>query len=168
MDVSPIRAEVLARRARLLSQRPSATHRERVAQVVTVSAGGQSFGLPLDAVDGIFPSRPVAQLPELPPWLPGLLQLKGEMVAVLDLARWFQVPDPPSARVLALLLHQGRRLALSADAVLGLREVYADELSDAHGAAAGARPVRAVTRDLLLVLDVAALFAHPDVTVEGG
>ncbi|MDP1830105.1 MAG: chemotaxis protein CheW [Archangium sp.] len=161
------RAEVLRVRARALAQRPDVSTRKQVARVVSLRAGGQLFGVPVEAVDVLLPVRPVAHLPELPPWLPGVVQVRGDMVSVLDLAQWFKVPDPPSPQVLALIHHEGRRLALCVDEVLGFRDVFADELAAELIDAANSRPVLGMTRDLQILLDVPALFRHPDVAPGG-
>lgn len=161
---------VLEERARALAARRVDERREPLVTVVAVRAGGQLFGLPLSALAEVVPMRPIAHLAALPPWLPGLVQVRGELVSVLDLAHWFQVPGTPAPRSLALVSHRRRLLALLVDEVLGARVIYADEVAaellrdhDARG-----RPVRTVTRDLLLVLEPERLFAHPDVVVDGG
>lgn len=161
---------VLDERARALAARRTDERREALVSVVAVRAGGQLFGLPLAALAEVVPMRPIAHLAALPPWLPGLVQVRGELVSVLDLAHWFQVPGTPSPRSLALVSHQRRLLALLVDEVLGARVVFTDEVAAEllRDHEARARPVQAVTRDLLLVLDAERLFSHPDVVVDGG
>lgn len=164
------REQVLEERARALAARRVDERREPLLTVVAVRAGGQLFGLPLAALAEVAPMRPIAHLAALPPWLPGLVQVRGELVSVLDLAHWFQVPGTPAPRNLALVSHRRRLLALLVDEVLGARVVYADEVAGEllRDHEARGRPVRTVTRDLMLVLDPERLFAHPDVVVDGG
>lgn len=164
------REQVLEERARALAARRVDERREPLLTVVAVRAGGQLFGLPLSALAEVAPMRPIAHLSALPPWLPGLVQVRGELVSVLDLAHWFQVPGTPAPRNLALVSHRRRLLALLVDEVLGARVVYADEVAGEllRDHEARGRPVRTVTRDLMLVLDSERLFAHPDVVVDGG
>lgn len=160
------RAEILKQRARALAQRPEVSTRLPLVRVVSLRAGGQLFGVPVGAVDVLLPVRPVAHLPDLPPWLPGLVQVRGDMVSVLDLAQWFKVPEASAPKVLALIHHDGRRLAVSVDEVVGFRDVFPDELAGGLADSTRARPVLGVTRDLQILLDVAALFSHPDVALE--
>lgn len=167
-DSSPEQVEqLLARRAEVLARRADRTERELLARVVSLKAGGQRFGVPVTAFEELMPMRPIAHLASLPPWLAGLVQVRGELVSVLDLAQWFQVPGASSPRVLALLSDEGRLLAVLVDEVLGFRDVYADEVSGSLARGdASARPVLAVTNDLELVLDPRQLFSHPDVVLE--
>lgn len=158
--------EIFEARARALALRREDSARTVLAHVLEFRAGGQLFALPVTALAEVLPMRPIAQLSQLPPWLAGLTQLRGELVAVLDLAQWFQVPGASAPRALILLEVEGRQLAVFADEVVGLRDLFTDELADGLGAETNSgRPVLAVTRTLDLVLDPPALFAHRDVSM---
>ena len=47
---------------------------------------GQDFALPIGAVKETLPERPLTRLFLVPPFVAGLINLRGEVVAVLDLA----------------------------------------------------------------------------------
>lgn len=47
---------------------------------------GQDFGVPIGAVKETIPERPLTRLFLVPPFVAGLINLRGEVVAVLDLA----------------------------------------------------------------------------------
>jgi purine-binding chemotaxis protein CheW len=47
---------------------------------------GQDFGMPIAAVKETIPERPLTRLFLVPPFVAGLINLRGEVVAVLDLA----------------------------------------------------------------------------------
>jgi purine-binding chemotaxis protein CheW len=47
---------------------------------------GQDFGVPIAAVKETIPERPLTRLFLVPPFVAGLINLRGEVVAVLDLA----------------------------------------------------------------------------------
>jgi chemotaxis signal transduction protein len=109
----------------------------------------------------------------LPAWFLGLAQIRGELVTVIDMARWLGIErehtDPSSgvarsSGCLAVVEGPPGLLALFADAALGFRTVFADELGVTEGqgqASQKDRPVRGVTSDLLSLLDVALVFADP-------
>lgn len=52
---------------------------------------GQDFGVPIAAVKETIPERPLTRLFLVPPFVAGLINLRGEVVAVLDLARLLQL-----------------------------------------------------------------------------
>ena len=55
-------------------------------QLLTVDAGGERYGCPLEAIREIVPGRSTTRLPGAPPHVRGLLNLRGALVTVLDLA----------------------------------------------------------------------------------
>jgi purine-binding chemotaxis protein CheW len=53
---------------------------------------GQDFGVPIAAVKETIPERPLTRLFLVPPFVAGLINLRGEVVAVLDLATLLGLP----------------------------------------------------------------------------
>jgi purine-binding chemotaxis protein CheW len=110
---------------------------------------GQDFGVPIAAVKETIPERPLTRLFLVPPFVAGLINLRGEVVAVLDLSLLLALdaaaaPDggrraPPKNIVIlrASLLagvrdarHAANRPAagLFVDGLDGVRDVADDEL----------------------------------------
>ena len=54
---------------------------------------GQDFGVPIAAVKETIPERPLTRLFLVPPFVAGLINLRGEVVAVLDLGRLLALDD---------------------------------------------------------------------------
>jgi purine-binding chemotaxis protein CheW len=57
---------------------------------------GQDFAVPIAAVKETLPERPLTRLGLVPPFVAGLINLRGEVVAVLDLARLLDLVDGAS------------------------------------------------------------------------
>lgn len=57
---------------------------------------GQDFGVPIAAVKETIPERPLTRLFLVPPFVAGLINLRGEVVAVLDLATLLDLPRAAS------------------------------------------------------------------------
>ena len=55
---------------------------------------GQDFGVPIGAVKETIPERPLTRLFLVPRFVAGLINLRGEVVAVLDLAMLLDLPRP--------------------------------------------------------------------------
>jgi purine-binding chemotaxis protein CheW len=154
------RAERLARRGQ------SGSGRDAVLEVVEVEIAGERFGIPLQATQQIVRMPRITELPGLPAWILGVTQVRGRLVSVLDLGRWFGLEATPNPASLVLISSRSRLLGIAANAVLDARAVFADELpEDDRGTTARERPVSAVTNDLLSILDVQRLLDSPEVLV---
>jgi purine-binding chemotaxis protein CheW len=63
-----------------------------VDKVIAFSLGGQTFGAPIAAVKETLAPKPVTPLFLTPPLVAGLINLRGEVVAVLDLEELLGLP----------------------------------------------------------------------------
>ena len=57
------------------------------AQYVTLGASGEVFGAPVDKVQEILDARPIARLPQMPPHMLGIIDVRGRTIPVVDLRR---------------------------------------------------------------------------------
>ena len=63
---------------------------------VSFRLGEEGFGIPLDQVREIAPADRITPVPQAPPAVRGLLNLRGQPITVLDVARLFGLPMPPA------------------------------------------------------------------------
>ena len=61
-------------------------------KLLCFACGGQTFGLPIDAVKETIEARPLTRLFLVPPFVAGLINLRGDVVAVLDLLALLGLP----------------------------------------------------------------------------
>ncbi|BDG02753.1 response regulator [Anaeromyxobacter oryzae] len=87
--------------------------------VLPVGVGPHELALPLDGVARVLHQTRVAPLPGAPPVVKGWFELEGEPVGVIDLAEALGVEHttPLVDRVLVVLRHAGRSVALSLDRI---------------------------------------------------
>lgn len=93
--------------------------------VLVFSLGSERFAVPAQHIRRIEYPTPVTPLPGGVPWLLGLANLLGEIVAVVDTRRWLGMPGqvtPAESRWLVLTF-QGDLLALIIDQLPVLRVV---------------------------------------------
>jgi purine-binding chemotaxis protein CheW len=143
-----------------------------------VSVGAASYGLPLENVQEVIGVRPVTRVFHAPAALAGIVNLRGEVLPVLDLAQLLgsdaQQPKHPDARIVVVRELSGlkRRAGLRVDALLGLLDV------PAHGLSAAPSSVSLGIRALVMgviptsppcaVLDVTALLGAPELASLAG
>lgn len=116
------------------------------------------LGLPLDAAVKVIPACEAIPLPGAPDMVVGAINLRGEVIAVLDLRRRLRlVPrDVGVDDHLLVVRSAGRTLALVVDEAEGVFEFPGDEFVQGDAIAEGWRPVPGVVRlsdGLLLIQD---------------
>jgi purine-binding chemotaxis protein CheW len=108
-----------------------------VLRLLCFQAGGQEFGAPIRTVKETLPERPLTRVFLVPPFVAGLMNLRGEVVGVLDLARLVGLPPvtpererrrhPETSIVILRSVQPGKSsrpaCGLSVERLLGVRDV---------------------------------------------
>jgi purine-binding chemotaxis protein CheW len=143
-----------------------------------VSAAAASYGLPLENVQEVIGVRPVTRVFHGPAVLAGIINLRGEVLPVLDLSQLLGSGGPiarqSEARIVVVREVSGlkRRAGLRVDALLGLLDVPAQGLTFAAGSISSS--IRALVVGIIptsppcAVLDVASLLSAPELASLAG
>jgi purine-binding chemotaxis protein CheW len=122
-------------------------------------AGARTFGCSIDAVREIVPHRRATRLPGAPPAVQGLINLRGTIVTVVDLALWLGGERAASTEGSIVLVDHGARVAgIAVDEVLDVQMVAPENVAGTVGDEKGA--VRGMGRlgdTVVILLDVTSL-----------
>lgn len=86
-----------------------------------IEAGGQRFAWELTAIREIVPSHAATRLPGSPPWVLGLLNLRGMVLTVVDLATRMGLVSGEAASVVVVNVDE-RTLGVRVDRVLAVAD----------------------------------------------
>lgn len=131
----------------------------------------RQFALPLALVSRVVRAVEITRLPEASPMVPGVIDVHGCVVPVVDLRQRFGLAARalvPSAKFVLVDAAQ-RQVALWVDAVAGVLTWENDDFVAAAALAPGQRILAGVVRGtdgLLLVHDVDALLASEEEVLE--
>lgn len=152
-----------------------------VDKFVTLGVGREVFAIGVDAVREILDLQPMAALPNAPPFLMGIIDVRGEVVPIISLRRKLGLPaDIPGeqTRILVTEIPLGGRmllLGLMADRVFEVTAL--DESGVDTPPEIGVRwhsdYIRAIGRragQFVIVFDLGRLFSSEDIALlaEGG
>lgn len=111
---------------------PSQVEGVRELKVLVFRLGADEFGLPIDAVDEVaqVPVQ-ITKLPKTPKFLEGVVNLRGDVLPVIDQRRRFDMPpsDAPERRRLVVVRTERHRAGLVVDAVSDVLRVPADAVN---------------------------------------
>ena len=164
-EMSPERTlEILRERARVLARAPTepTTTADRL-EIVTFRLGKERYGIEARFVLGVIRALGVTPVPGLPDLFFGVTNLRGEIIAVVDLGRVLSVDRAElgqHSRLIVLGLDRAEFALLVDDT----DEVTSIDLGALHAPAtilgAGRRPyLRGVTEDALIAIDAGALLS---------
>jgi purine-binding chemotaxis protein CheW len=127
------------------------------ARYLVARASGQRVAIPLLATREVLTVRGVTRLPGAPSFIAGLVNVRGTVLTVLDLA--VRLGGAPAVGVVVVVEVAERRLGLRVDAVDGVMRAAAGEeaVEEARTAQGAVRGLVALPDGAALVVDVAAL-----------
>ncbi len=130
----PVRSrELLPLVERILEEARVAARAGNVAALF-VSVGPVELGIPLENVRTVLHQTATRPLPLGPSYLSQMIELHGDPVAVLDLARRLGIEhaQPATERKLVVVQREGARLAICVDDVRDPEELTAADVTPAH------------------------------------
>lgn len=80
-----------------------------------IHRGALCAGLSMTYIQEVLLLSKVARIPWAPPWLPGVVQHRGEVVPLIDLGVFVSLDPEPSAQLAALIAHPHNPIALVAE-----------------------------------------------------
>jgi chemotaxis signal transduction protein len=117
------------------------------------------FGCGIDTVREIVPQRRATRLPGAPPSVQGLINLRGTIVTVVDLALWLGADRPASPDGSIVLVDHGTRVAgVAVDEVLDVQMVAVEDVAGTAGDRNGAvRGMGRLGATVVILLDITSL-----------
>jgi purine-binding chemotaxis protein CheW len=116
------------------TEKESGESRGEERQFVVFRLGEDEFGLPIEAVNEVarVPEQ-ISRLPRTPKFLEGVVNLRGEVLPVVDQRRRFDMPalEEKGARRLIVVRTERHRAGLIVDAVLEVLRCSADKIQPA-------------------------------------
>ena len=132
------------------------------SQYLTFRLGDGEYGVPILVVQEIKGRSMITPIPNAPPHLPGVMNLRGMIVPVVDLRVKFALPDVGNDRftVIVLVLVGAKIVGMVVDAVSDVLDLPATEIQAVPdlGIAADVGFVKGLARageKLIVLLDVA-------------
>ena len=162
---------VLRERARNLARvRSAPVAAESMLEVLEFQLADERYAVESRYVGEVQPLRSLTPVPCTPAFILGIVNVRGRILPVLDLKRFFGLPQRGLTDLhRIILLGDGRcEFGLLADLGVGVRMIPRAAIQASPPAFAGidSTYLLGVTADRLLVLDAAALLADPRLVVD--
>jgi purine-binding chemotaxis protein CheW len=150
------RARVLAR---VPKRKPGGAHLD----VIAFRLADETYAIETAYIREVFSLRDLTLVPGTPPFVLGIINVRGQIQTVIDLKQFLALPVRGlSEHPKVILLHgAGMEVGLLADSIEGARRIVVAEIQTALPAMLGATGdyMRGVTNERLVILDVPQVLA---------
>ena len=150
--------KILKARAKTLAREPKEEKvAEQYLEVLEFLLAYEKYGIESSYVREIYPLKELTPLPCTPPFVLGLINVRGQILSVIDIKKFFDLPDKGLTDLNKVIILQTDKMELGilADAILGVRSIPLQEIQTSLPTLTGIRAdyLRGVTKEPLVVLD---------------
>jgi len=133
-------------------------------RLVLLRVDGQTYALHLEAVERILRMAAITPLPGAPDAVEGIINIRGEVLAIVSIRRRLGLPhrNVAAADSLVVAHTRTRRIAIIAESVLGVAECGTDAVAGCDGIGRGIRHIEGVVKTgdgLVLIQDLDRFFS---------
>jgi purine-binding chemotaxis protein CheW len=162
--------QILRARARALARTPRSTPADgTVLELLEFRLASERYAVESRHVQEVHPLRDLTPLPCTPPFVLGIVNVRGRILPVLDLKKFFELPERGLSDLHRIILVRGNdlELGLLADVIVGVRGVPADSLQPALPTLTGIRAdfLKGIGEGSLVVLDLDRVLLDPKIIV---
>ncbi len=161
--------KILKERAKALA-REEQKETERVEiEIVEFLLAHERYAVETDYVREVVPLKELTPLPGTPHFILGITNVRGQIVSVMDMKKFFELPEKGLTDLnKVILLHsEAMEFGVLADGISGVRKLFTDELQDALPTLTGIRReyLKGVTTDRVVVLDAEKILSDEKIVV---
>ena len=162
---------ILRERALALAAEPGETQTLADSiEAVEFLLAHERYAVESSFVREVYPLDNLTPLPCTPAFVLGIVNLRGEIVSVIDLRKFFDLPQTglPDLNKVIVLESGSMVFGILADAILGVRRIALAEIQSSLPTLTGIREkyLKGITPERTVVLDAGKLLADEDIVVQ--
>jgi purine-binding chemotaxis protein CheW len=156
---------VLQERAERIASTQQSVKEGDAFSALVITVGGESYALPMEALTAVYEGYTIVPLPCVPSFVAGIVNVRGQLVPVMDLAVLLGVPTETPKRSLLIVSNAEFSLGLCADSVGEVMMVLISTLQPVP-AALNHVYLKGVLPDGTALLDLDAILNDPTLIVD--
>lgn len=161
---------ILRARAQALAREPLSMQKsEEGIELIEFVLAYERYAVESAYVREVYPLKELTPLPCTPRYVAGIINLRGQILPVLDIKKFFDLPQKglPDLSKVIVLRSDSMQFGILADVIVGTRTIAASALQASLPTLTGVREeyLRGVTPDRAVILDASRLLSDDKLIV---
>ncbi len=161
---------ILQTRAQALAREPTREEATQEAlEVVEFLLANERYGIEVPYVREVYPLKEFTPLPGTPPFVLGIINVRGQILSIIDLKKFFDLPERELTDLnRVIIIHNDHmQFGILADTILGVRAIPFTELQPLLPTLTGIREeyLRGITGERVVILDAQKLLLDKKILV---
>ncbi len=161
--------KILRARAKLLAMGTEGKEPEESIEVLEFLLSYERYGLETFHIREVSVLKDITPLPGTPPFVSGIINVRGKVLSVIDLKKFFELPEKGLGDLnkVIILSSPSMEFGILADTVLSIRKIPLNDLQPFLPTLTGIRRdyLKGITGDRLVVLDAGKLLSDKGLQV---
>ena len=162
--------KILKERAKRLSREAERIEEEKDRlEVVEFVLAYENYAIESEYVSEVYPLKEFTPLPCTPDFVLGIINVRGRIISIVDLKKFFDLPEKGIADLNRIIIIQSdqNELGILADSISGVRSIPIDEIQSSLPTLTGIREeyLKGVVGDRIVVLDAARILSDRKIIV---
>lgn len=160
---------ILKKRAEELAREKTKTGDEDFIEVVEFLLAKERYGIESRFIREVSPLKDFTPLPGVPPFVLGLVNVRGRILSVVDIKKFFDMPRQGISDLNQVIIINNEKMefGILADAILGVRNVAVSGIGPPLPTLTGIREefLQGITGERMVILDAARILADKAIVV---
>lgn len=161
---------ILRKRAEMLARGKASEEDGDSLEVVEFLLANERYGIETRYIREVYPLKDFTPLPGVPSFVLGLVNVRGKILSVIDIKKFFDLPDKGLSDLNTVIIVNDdcMEFGILADAIAGVSDIPISTIGPPLPTLTGIRGeyLRGVTADRMVVLDAARIMADRNIVVE--
>ena len=168
-DPEEVKRALKKRAAMLACEKEEVADSADALEVVEFLLAGEHYGIESLFISEVCPLKDYTPLPGVPSFVLGLVNIRGRILSVVDIKKFFDMPDQGISDLNTVIIIKDDRMefGILADAIVGVRKVAASAMGPPLPTLTGIRRefLKGVTRERMVILAAARILADNNIVV---
>jgi purine-binding chemotaxis protein CheW len=161
---------VLKARAKVLAvEKKDESALKEFIEIIEFRLASETYGIETAFIREVYPLKDLTTLPGTPPFVLGIVNVRGQIISVIDLKKFFNLPEKGLGELNKVIIIRNERMefGILADIIHGTRSVSLDAIqsSPVSTSEIGAGYLRGVTNDHTIILDATKILDDEKIIV---
>ena len=164
------RDKILKERDKIFSRELEAKEeKDEYVEVLEFLLAHEMYGVELKYVREVYPLKELTPIPEIPAFVLGVVNVRGQILSVIDIKKFFDLPEKGLTDLnRVIILHSDdMEFGILADSIIGVRNILLSELKTSLPTLTGIREeyLKGVTKEREIILDAGKLLSDKGIIV---
>ena len=171
MNSSKEKAGVLKARSKALAKAPKGIEEDGAyLEVVAFMLAHERYAIELTHIREVYPLKELTPLPGTPGFVLGIVNVRGQILSVIDIKRFFELPEKGLTNLNQVIILQSDEMefGILADEILGTKSISVGNIQKSLPTLSGIRAeyLKGITGDRVVILDGEKLLADEKMVVK--